>query len=737
MASTARCSWRTVLGHGRRLGGAFAPAGPAIRGLDDQGRVWRHHPRPCAPARQAPQHPLPSPAARPDRVPPPSGSLSAVQSLLLDLVTIFALSVAAAVLCHRLRLPSAIGLLLAGVIAGPHALQLVRNAHEIELLAEIGVVLLLFVIGLEISIADLERLKRLFAIGGSVQFFGTAVLVAVLLLPVTGLMPQQSLYLGFVVALSSTAIVLRALQERGELETPHGRSILSILLYQDIGVVPVMLTAPLLAGMAGLANGSGNGIAALGAMLLKLLLVAGLGISAYRWVVPFVLERITRTRSSEAFLLGVFMLCVGIAVLTQSLGLSLALGAFLAGFILSESEYSHQAVAVMLPFRDVLMSLFFISIGMLLDLQVLAANLTPMLLLTAAVLVFKPLVAALASLAVGLPLRQAVLSGMALGQVGEFSLVATKAGVSAGLLPEPVFQSVLVVAVLSMIATPLLIQAAPAVAQRLATTAIGRWSDRRRLQGPLGAGPQEPPDVLIVGFGVSGSNLAASCRRCDVPYAVIELNAALVRKARADDIPIVYGDASQPAILELVRAHQARAIVVLIDDPAAARRIVELARRVATEAYILVRTRYLREVEPLSQLGADEVIADELEVSIEVFSRVLARMLVPRERIKQLIGDVRVEWRRMARSLAPEATQVHDLRVVLPELATHSIPLREGNPWVGRTIAASRLRDEHGVMVLAVQRSGDTLANPRGDVVLEAGDVLFVIGPEHWDPVLS
>jgi CPA2 family monovalent cation:H+ antiporter-2 len=659
-----------------------------------------------------------------------------MQSLLLDLVTIFGLSVVAAVVCHRLRLPSAIGLLLAGVIAGPHALQLVRNAHEIELLAEIGVVLLLFVIGLEISIPDLERLKRFFAIGGSAQFFGTAVLVT-LLLPLTGLLPQQSLYLGFVVALSSTAIVLRALQERGELETPHGRSILSILIYQDIGVVPVMLTAPLLASMAGLASGGGSGISALAALLLKVLLVAAFGYSAYRWIVPWVLECITRTRSSEAFLLGVFMLCVGIAVLTQSLGLSLALGAFLAGFILSESEYSHQAVAVMLPFRDVLMSLFFISIGMLLDLAYLLENLGPMLLLTAAVLLIKPLIAAGASLAVGLPLRQAVLSGMALGQLGEFSLVATKAGVSAGLFSQEVFQSVLVVAVLSMLATPLLMQAAPRLVEQLAGTPLDRWSDARTLQEPIDRGPQVPPSVLIVGFGVTGRNLASSCRRCDVPYAVIELNAALVKKARSEGIPIHYGDASQPAILGLARAHRARAIVVVIDDSGAARRIVELARRQAPDAFILVRTRYLREVEPLTQLGADEVIADELEVSIEVFSRVLARMLVPRERIQQLIGDVRGDWRRMARNLAPEATRVHDLRVVLPDLATHSIPLRNDNPWVGLSIANSRLRDEHGVVVLAVQRAGETLANPRGDLVLQAGDVMFVIGPENWDPVLN
>lgn len=635
-----------------------------------------------------------------------------MQSLLLDLVTIFGLSVLAVVLCHRLRLPSAIGLLLAGVIAGPHALGLVRNADDIELLAEIGVVLLLFVIGLEISVADLERLKRFFAIGGSVQFFVTAAVVA-LLLPLTGLVPQQSLYLGFVVALSSTAIVLRVLQDRGELDTLHGRSILSILLYQDIGVVPVMLTAPLLANLAGLGGGGGSGLQALATLLLKVLLVAAFGTSAYRWIVPWVLERITHTRSSEAFLLGVFMLCVGIAVLTQSLGLSLALGAFLAGFILSESEYSHQAVAVMLPFRDVLMSLFFISIGMLLELAYLGRHLGPLLLLTAAVLLIKPLVAAAASLAVGLPMRQAVLSGMALAQVGEFSLVATKAGVSAGLLSQEVFQSLLVVAVLTMLATPLLIQAAPRLAEALAHTPPGRWCDARTMEVPIERHPPEPPTVLIVGFGVTGRNLASTCRRCEVPCAVIELNAALVKQARAEGFPVHFGDASQPAILNLVGAQRARAIVVVIDDPAAARRIVDLARRLAPNAFILVRSRYLREVEPLRQLGADEVIADELEVSIEVLSRVLARMLVPRERIQRLIGEVRAD------------------------LATFHIPLRDGHPWVGQTIAQSQLRDAHGVVVLAVRREGETLSNPRGALLLQAGDVLFVIAPDDWSPVLA
>lgn len=654
-----------------------------------------------------------------------------MQSLLLDIVVIFGMAVLAAVVCHKLRLPSSIGLLVAGVLAGPELLGLIRNVHEIELLAEIGVVLLLFVIGLEISVADVKRLKRQFTVGGSAQFFGTALVVAPALAAL-GLGVAQSVYLGFVIALSSTAIVLRLLQERAQLETPHGRAVLATLIYQDIGVVPVMLMAPLLAG--GGAAGAGNGLAAIASLIGRIVIVAVFGYAAYRWVVPWVLERITRTRSSEAFLLGVFMLCVGIAVFTQSLGLSLALGAFLAGFILSESDYSHQAVAAMLPFRDVLMSLFFVSIGMLLDIDYLLRHPLEIALLTLGVVVIKPLVGIGAGLLQGLPLRGAVLAGMAIGQVGEFSLVATKAAVGTGLLGSKIFQTVLDVAVLSMVVTPLLMGMAPRLAERLSRSPLARL--QRPALGPVSGegGPAYFGHVLIIGFGVTGRNLAHSARRSDVPYAVVDTNAAIVRQGLVDGEPIHYGDASQAPILELVHAEKARAIVVVIDDAAGARRIVELARRLAPDAYILVRSRYLREVEPLLALGADEVIADELEVSIEVFSRVLSRMLVPRDDIQRLIGEVRGEWRQMARGLAVEATSVPDLRVAVPDLATHTLRLAPGSPLVGHTIASCGLRQNHGVTVLAITRGGRSLANPTGDTSLEAGDVLFVIGPDHWDP---
>lgn len=657
-------------------------------------------------------------------------------AVLFDLTVIFGLAVVAAVVCHRMGLPSSIGLLLVGVLAGPDALGLVKNAHQIEVLAEIGVVLLLFVIGLEFSLADLAHMKRQFLIGGSIQFFCTAAVVGVGTL-LMGSTMQQSLYIGFIVALSSTAVVLKMLQERAELDAPHGRMVLATLIYQDIAVVPVMLMAPLLAGMGGAAAGGvagSAGLLAVGGLVLRVAAVAVFAVVAYRWIVPFILERITRTQSSEAFLLGVIMLCVGIALLTQSMGLSLALGAFLAGLIISESDYSHQAVTVMMPFRDVFMSLFFVSIGMLLDIQFLMENPVRLALLTAGILVIKPIVAGAAALALGLPLRHAVLAGLALAQVGEFSLVAAQAGVSAGLFGSDVFQTVLDTAVLSMLLTPAMVAIGPSCAEALCKMPLIKLEKGGFSPARLESAHAYFGHVLIVGFGVTGRNVARTARLADVPYAILELNAGTVKTASEQGEPIHYGDATQDEILRHVDADKARAIVVVIDDPPAARRIVELARRIAPDAYILVRSRYLREVEPLIALGADEVIADELEVSIEVFSRVLARMLVPREEIKTLIGEVRGDWRRMSRSFAKDATAIHDLRVHVPDLTTHSVRLGATSPLVGRTIAQCGLRADHGVTIIAVTRDGQTTSNPAGDYELVMGDLLFVVSPAEWEP---
>jgi CPA2 family monovalent cation:H+ antiporter-2 len=344
---------------------------------------------------------------------------------------------------------------------------------------------------------------------------------------------------------------------------------------------------------------------------------------------------------------------------------------------------------------------------------------------------------AAAAVSVGLPLRNAVLAGMSLGQVGEFSLVATTAAVTAGLLGQDSFQTVLNTAVLSMLLAPLMMAAGPRLAH-----ALQRLPVNARLREGFGGARVSSAvtytgHVLIIGYGVTGRNIAHSSCEAGVPYAIIEINAEVVRAEKAKGQPIHYGDATHEAVLEHVNADKAKVVVVAINDPAAARRIVELARSIAKDAYIMVRSRYLRESDALYQLGADEVIADELEVSIEIFSRVLARFLVPREEIEHYIDDTRADWREMARSLSPETITVQDLRIEVPDLTTRTFRIRDGSPLAGMTIATSRLRAEHGVTVLAVRRDDESIGNPVSSTDLREGDVLFVIGPPDWDPATA
>ena len=650
-------------------------------------------------------------------------------TVLLDISVIFAVSVAAVLLCHRLRIPSIVGFLLAGVLAGPDGLGLVRAIEEVEQIAEIGIILLLFAIGLEFSIKSFREIRRSFFVGGTVQMFGTALAVAVVA-PNFGASLPQSAYLGFVFALSSTAIAVKMLQERAELESPHGRVVLGTLIYQDIAVAPLMLAAPLLAGTAGVGE-----VPTVPVLLGKAFVVVLVAWVAYRWAVPWLLFQIARTQNREAFLLGVFTICTTVALLTQEAGLSLALGAFLAGLIISESDYAHQAVGVILPFRDVFMSLFFVSVGMLLDLDFLGAHPVKLGLLALGLLLVKPIIAALAALAVGLPARSAVLSGMALGQVGEFSIVAMGAAVTSGLFADAAFQTVLDAAVLTMLLAPGLVALAPRVADAFQRLPLGARFREGRGSELRTAGMDYDGHIVIVGFGVTGRNLAQASRQAGMPYAAIEMNAEVVRAEQEKGVSIHFGDATHEAILAHVRAERARAIAVVINDPAAARRIVRLARRIAPDAFVIVRSRFLKEVEALYALGADEVIADELEVSIEVFSRVLARCLVPHEDLEMFVREVRSEWRQRARALSPEASQLHDLRVQLPDLTTRVFKLSASSPLAGKSVAGSRLRSEHGVTILAVRRGVDSIGNPRGDMVLQAEDVLFVVGPRDWDPI--
>jgi len=642
--------------------------------------------------------------------------------LLNDIVIIFGLSIAIIFICHRLRVPTVVGFLLTGILAGPYGLGLVKAVHEVEILAEVGVVLLLFTIGIEFSLERLLQIKKSVLMGGSIQVLLT-ILVTFIIARQLGQPIGESIFIGFLISLSSTAIVLKLIQERGEVDSPHGRTTLGILIFQDIIIVPMILFASLLAGATG---DLGESVLVL---IAKGIGIIGLVIVSARWIVPQILYQITRTRIQELFLLSVIVICLAVAWITSSAGLSLALGAFLAGLIISESEYSHHALGNILPFRDVFISFFFISIGMLLDVGFLFRQPGTIMLMALGVLVLKCIIAIFATVLLGFPLRTSILVGLALGQVGEFSFILSRTGVEHGLLAGNIYQMFLAVSVLSMVATPFIITLAPRL-----TDIILRLPLPKRLISGFYPVPEikvedKKHHLIIIGFGVNGRNVARAARVSGIPYAIIEMNPETVRSEQARGEPIYYGDSTQEAVLQHANIKDARIVVAAISDPTATRRITEIIRRLNPKVHLIVRTRYLQEMKPLYELGADEVIPEEFETSVEIFTRVLAKYFIPRDEIERLVAEVRSDGYEMFRSLSKESSSFSDLKLQLPDVEISTLRVAERSPLVGKSLAETELRNKYGVTVLAIRRNSQILSNPNVNMPFCANDVLFVLGP--------
>ena len=649
--------------------------------------------------------------------------------LLSEILTVFSLSIAVIYVCHKVRVPGIVGFLLTGVIAGPSGLGLVSAAHEVEVLAEVGVVLLLFTIGLELSIGELVRLRRSVLLGGGAQVTLTVLAFAALVL-FLGQTGQQAVFVGFLAALSSTAIVLKLLQQRAEMDSAHGRVALSILIFQDLAIVPMVLVVPFLAGGAGTDGFSFLWPMAKGIGLVALVFVLG------RKVVPVLLHRIVQTRNRELFLISTLALCLATAFFTSSIGLSLSLGAFLAGLIMSESEYSLSALEEILPFRDVFTSLFFVSVGMLLDVHFLVGNLAPVAGATVAVLALKAVMAALAAYVLGYPVRPAVLVGLALCQVGEFSFVLAKVGVVHGLMDEGNYQLFLSASILSMALTPPLIALSPRIADwvralPLFTHMRQRPFEREMEQVCVGS-DCVADHLVIVGFGVGGQHLARAAKSFGVPYRVIEMNPDTVRHSAAQGEPIMYGDASQTAVLEHVGVDRARVLAVVVSDAASIRRITDAARKLNPGLHIISRTRFLSEIGPLMDLGASDVIPEEFETSVEIFTRVMMRYLVPRADIERFTEEVRAEGYEMLRSQEAYGEPFQALNRQFPDMDLSVLTVEAGSILDGKTLTESDLRHTHGLTIVAVGRGEDVMANPDGTLRLKTGDVAYVFGP-HAD----
>ncbi|MDF1533614.1 MAG: cation:proton antiporter [Methanosarcinaceae archaeon] len=644
--------------------------------------------------------------------------------LLNDIIIIFGMAIAILFISHKLRVPSIVGLLLTGMIAGPYCLAVLGSVAEIEILAEIGIVLLLFTIGMELSLKDMWEIKKAVFLGGTVQVLVT-LLAAAFIATYLGQSPGESIFIGFLLALSSTAIVLKLLQERAEIDSPHGRVTLAILIFQDIIIVPMILVTPLLKGA------SGNGGESPFIMLAMAILLIFIVIAGARWIVPQLLYQIVKTRNSELFLLSIIVICFSVALFTYSTGLSLALGAFLAGLIISESEYGHQAIGNILPFRDIFMSFFFISIGMLLDINFLFQQPVLIVLIALGVISLKTIISGLATVVLGYPLRTTIMVSLALVQVGEFSFILSKFGIEYGLLTWETYQLFLSVSVATMAATPFIIHASPHIADSVMRLPL----PKRMISGlyPVKMNGQTDKiqlkdHLIIVGFGINGRNVARAALVAGIPYVIIETNPDTVLKERSKDELIYYGDAIQEAVLKHMNIKDARVMVLGISDPVATRRIISTARRLSQKLHIITRTQYLQEMGPLYELGADEVVPQEFETSVEIFVRVLKKYLIPKDIIETFMAEVRADGYEMFRNLSRESSDFCDLKLNLSDLDVSTIRVEKGSYVSGKTLSQIELRKKHGVTLIASCRGGQTSSNPDASIRLCPDDVLVLLG---------
>lgn len=646
--------------------------------------------------------------------------------LFEELIVVLALAVGIILLFRRFKLPGVLGFILAGMIAGPHGLGWVAAVEEVETLAEMGVIFLLFVIGMEFNLKKLASIGVTVFVGGSLQALLTIALVTGVGRAL-GLSLPAAVFAGFLITLSSTAIVLRLLQEQGRMDTPFGRTSAAILIFQDIIVVPMMLLTPMLAGRS---KDIGHDLMVLA---LKMLLLVAVVYVAGRFAVPRLLRTVSKGRNRELFLITIVVLCFAAAWGTSALGLSLALGAFFAGLIISETDQAYQATGIVQPFHELFMSFFFVSIGMLVDPGLFIER--PFLVLGLALLVavVKVLATFLSVWVLRKPVNTALLTALALFQVGEFAFVLAMTGLGMGLLSRDHHQLFLAVSILTMGATPFMLQYADAIVRRVFTVFLPRSVAVRldRLMRVRRAEEKVEKRVLrdhvvIIGFGLNGQNVARAAQSSRIRCAVIEEDPDLVEQAAGMGIHTVLGDATNEHVLEKAHVEQARVVVVAIADPDATRRVVALVRSHST-AHLIVRTRFVHEIEANLALGANEVIPEEFETSIAIFHRVLRRYLVAEPQIQAITAHFRgAHYGPLRGGTAPAP---NDRSPAIPGLEIATIPVSLGRTRiVGRSLADVDLKGRFGITLLAIRRQQRTLTQLEPSERIRPDDVLYVLG---------
>lgn len=614
-----------------------------------------------------------------------------------QLIIILGFSIPVIYVFNKIRLPSIIGFLITGILIGPFGLRLIDDTAGIQFLAEIGVAFLLFTIGIEIQLARFLKYLADILLTGGLQILGTfAAGVAVGLAMQMSL--TQSVFIGFLLAHSSSALILKILKDRNDEDSPQGRISIGMIVFQDIMVVPMMLLVPFLAG------DSGPSAWLIAWKLVKSILIIVLILVAARYAVPFVLERLVTMNMRDVLVIAAVVITMGIAWMTEALGLSLAIGAFLAGLALSDTDFTHQIISDVNPFRDVFLSVFFVSFGMILNLDFLRANTAYILLASSAIILVKAAIVFSLVLLLRYPLRAALISGVLLSQIGEFSFVLASQGFKSNIISGDIYQTFISASVLTFIVTPL----AAAGIYRLLAGAGGEADATAKSESCLDVANH----VIICGMGLNGRNLARVLKDTAIGYAIIDLNFAKIKKAKSKgDQNTIWGDASSMEILRHANVQAARAMVIAISDRTLTKTCLSNAKKLNPQLHVIVRTKYVADIESLLTLGANDVIPEEFETSIQIFSRVLKMFHIPNSIILAQGNIIRNGSYGVFRDVRYTQEAFDQISQILAQGTIETYYVAAGNPIIGRSI-----------------RDNETITHPPGEFVFQAADQLVLFG---------
>jgi len=644
-------------------------------------------------------------------------------SLLKDIVIIFALSTLVNLIFTRIKVPTVVGYLMTGIIAGPHLMGLVHSEHQIELLAEIGVILLLFTIGMEFSLKHLLKIRRIVFFGGLIQVTITAG-TFYLISSFYNLSWQSGLFIGFLVALSSSALVLKILQERSELTSNYGRTTLGILIFQDLMLVPLLLFTNLLG------NNEVDIVNEIAILTLKAVIIIGMVYAGNRWLLPKLLHSIALTKNQELFMMSILLICLAVALLTSQVGMSLAFGAFLAGLMISDSQYSHNAFSNLIPFKDTFTSFFFVSIGMLLNLNFAVDNYAIVVFTVFLVVTVKAIIAGGTGFILGHTFRGTVMIGIALSQVGEFSFILAKIGLSNSIITNYFYQLFLAVAVITMALAPFLMKVSLPFANSLLKLPLPKFI----VDGLFPLREVDIPDLknhlVIIGKDTSALKLSKMAKINNIKHVSIVFDPLTVKDKIQNGDAVIYGDAVNEPILRKAHVDTADVVVVSVGSIIPSMAIIEKVRNLNKNAYIIARAKYLANVEQLYKIGADQVLPEKFEIAVDLFNRVLVNRLYPQKDINRILNHIRSL--NLGEFTEKDTINQPSIFDELPNMNITAIKVDFKSMLDGKTLADSQLRNKTGVTLLAIKRGNEIIEHPTPKTIFKGNDIVYVLGnPEQ------